>query len=97
MRHDDDMAVEQLHYPATLPDDCLGYETMRVIEDHSIKNECVIHVELGDCFDSFYSWGVYLCEIARAMAKQHAEVLDVRRDGGDAFLDICDGFRNNFF
>lgn len=46
-------------------------ETMLVVED--IDDNHKIHVGLEDCFDCIYSWGMYLGDVARAIAEQYED------------------------
>jgi hypothetical protein len=80
--------VEELPYPHTLACDARGYEMLRVIEDMN-KN---IHVALSDSFDYAEDWGSYLAEVAQVVARDYSYVLETRREDGDLFAAVLDGF-----
>ena len=81
---------EWLGLPATLPDGANVFQTISVIDD--MNNDCKIHVELADIMEAAESWGYYLAEVARAIARDHANYLETDREDGDLFADICNGF-----
>jgi hypothetical protein len=79
-------SVEQLPFPHTLPKNTQrGFEMMRVIED--TDDDCKIHVALADVMNYPRSWGRYLSEVARAIARDHGE---------DALADLREGFTKAF-
>jgi hypothetical protein len=82
--------IEQLPIPHTLPNNTQGgFETMLVVEDQD--DNFKIHVELADGdggFDGEASpLGCYLADIARAIARDYADVF-----GENALAEIRDGF-----
>jgi hypothetical protein len=84
--------VEELPLPFTLPTDTKGgFEMMRVVED--MNNDYMIHVELAEVMGHMASWGTYLGNIARAIARDYPEILE---HDGDALATIRGGFDTAF-
>jgi hypothetical protein len=86
---DDD---DELGLPYTLPDDAKPYETMRVCEDKN--HDSKIHVQLADMMDHGASWGSYLANIARAIARDH-DHLETAPEDGDLLATIVSGFKES--
>jgi hypothetical protein len=83
---------EMLRLPPTLPDDASVFQTVSVIDD--CNNDCEIHVELADIMDCAESWGMYLADVARAIARdsRNSDWPCTDREDGDVFKAICHGF-----
>lgn len=83
---------EMLRLPPTLPDDASVFQTISVIDD--CNNGCKVHVELADIMDCAESWGMYLADVARTIARDARDCgwPHTDRDDGDVFKAICDGF-----
>jgi hypothetical protein len=81
---------EMLPLPYTFPDNGSAYQLLSVVED--MNDECKMHVELADSMDYAESWGAYLANVARVIARDHADHLDTVREDGDLFAALCDGF-----
>jgi hypothetical protein len=81
---------EMLPLPYTFPDTGFAYQLLSVVEDHN--DDCKMHVELADSMDYAESWGAYLADVARVIARDYAGYLDTTRDDGDLFAAMCSGF-----
>ncbi len=81
--------VQLLAVPHTFPNNGSGLETLIVIDD--CNDNCRIHVALADVIDDGETWGMYLADIVRAIARDHSYLCTDRPDG-DLFAAICDGF-----
>jgi hypothetical protein len=74
--------------PYTMPDDASGFQIISVVED--MNDYCKMHVNLADVMDEPESWGMYLADVARVIAHDHAEHFGTTEV--DAFAAICSGF-----
>jgi hypothetical protein len=81
---------EMLPLPYTFPDTGFAYQLLSVVEDHN--DDCKMHVELADSMDYAESWGAYLADVARVIARDYAEHLETNRTDGDLFAALCSGF-----
>jgi len=79
-----------LGLPHTFPDTGFAYELLSVVEDHN--DDCKMHVAIEDFFDNAESWGEYLADVARVIARDYAGCFETTRTDGDLFAAICDGF-----
>jgi hypothetical protein len=77
--------AEELPLPYTLPDTACGFEMIRVVED--MHDDHKIHVELAGVFDYALSWGCYLADVARAIARDYSDQF-----GENALAEIRRGF-----
>jgi hypothetical protein len=66
----------------------IAYQTLSVVED--ADNE--MHVEIADMMQAAEAWGHLLCDVARVMARDHADYLITDRADGDLFAAFVDGF-----
>jgi hypothetical protein len=83
--------IEMLPLPNTLPDTADGMQLLSVVED--VNDDCKMHVIIGDAMHFAESWGRYLADVARVIARNEPEYLITARKDGDLFKAICDGFR----
>ena len=84
-----DVKGEELPLPFTFPETGNAFQMIAVVED--MNDDCRIHVELADVMDYAESWGVYLAEVARVIARDCD--LATERSDGDVFATMCDGFK----
>jgi hypothetical protein len=75
------LKVDTLPLPHTLPNTRCGFEMMRVVED--MDDDFKLYVELADVMEHPHSWGAYLFDVARAIARDYS--------GGAHTLAICEG------
>jgi hypothetical protein len=81
---------EMLELPYTFPDTGFAYQMLSVVED--MYDDCKMHVEYADAMDYAESWGAYLAEVARVIARDHADHLLTNRSDGDLFTAIINCF-----
>ena len=88
MKHDQKNIETLSPYEENLPNtEGGGLEIMRVIED--LDDGCKVYVSLADVMDHAESWGIYLADVARAIARDYdhlesydnADVLETIRRG----------------
>jgi hypothetical protein len=85
--------IELLPLPPTFPDrGGSGFQMLSVIEDMD-DDDCKIHVRLAEVLDYAESWGEFLAHVARAIARDCDHLDTWKRDDGDLFLAICEGFQ----
>jgi hypothetical protein len=82
---------EMLDLPCTMPDDSYGYQILSVVED--MNHGCEMHVILAVVMDYPESWGCYLAQVARAIARDYAECFQTAEQ--EAFDAMCAGFNRN--
>jgi hypothetical protein len=80
-----------LDLPYTMPAGGYGYQLLSVIEDH--KHDCKMHVNFADAMDAPESWGEYLADVARVLARDYAANY-FHTTEAEAFAAICSGFKN---
>jgi hypothetical protein len=66
---------------------------LRVVEDFSDNDKT--YIELNHCMDVAESWGMFLAEVARAIAKEYGEVLQAHNGKDDVLTGIFKGFLHN--
>jgi hypothetical protein len=89
-----------LKLPDTFPDNGRPAQYISVIEDVNAQDRDrggvdVMHVNLFEVMDYAESWGSYLADVARVIARDYADCLHTNREDGDLFAALCDGFAAN--
>ena len=86
-----EIECEMLDLPVTMPDDGYGYQLLSVVED--MHQECKMHVVIEPVFVDPLSWGIYLVEIARLIARDYAD--DFKSTEAEVFAAICEGIKKD--
>jgi hypothetical protein len=84
----------RLPLPDTFPDNGNGYEVLSLV-DNLNDDDGKMHIALADGWDHAKpeTWGVFLCEAARVITRDHADFLHTTLKDGELFEAICDGFK----
>jgi hypothetical protein len=86
-----EIKCEMLDLPYTMPGETLhGTQYLSVVEDDDHK----VHVNFYDAMDAPESWGSYLAEVARVMARDYAECY-FQTTEQEVLAGMCAGFNRN--